>query len=333
MSAAANPISLDSRPRLKGYHIYHAEAELLSGKIEQPIKQPIKPIGQVVLQNTRSQSLRTQSVGETNIEGLISFKSGHTRVIGTQLDYKKDIFGTDHSGWATQATAVLEGYSVLDLVTVDRVVAQVTTDHAPRNGNESAPYPDVPSVSFLGSTFGNLRIGGFPVEVELDLNFCPPKPASGKPHLLDESFGNSIQQRLDDFRKEIGDDRETSGALEEGYQTFLSKEDAEGGRKGYPKRRCSLVKKIKLPIPIPGVKVFGNLIFIPGFGVVSLAEVEIGQEEPTFDTLHRGSDKPKEPAPGNYFKLHMFRMNLGCGTTSSSSGPTVTTNGHGGTGG
>jgi hypothetical protein len=295
--------------------------------LKHPIEQTIQSYGRVVLENTRRQDLLTQSVGETSIEGLISFKRGRTRVIGTQLNYKKDIFGVDHSGWATQATAALEGYNVLDIITVDRVVAQVTTDHAAENGT-------VPTVGFLGSTFENLRIGGFPVDVELDLDVCAGKPASGKSHLQDEGFLGRIERQLGDFRKQIGADRDASGALEAGYRDLVAKEDAEAGTNGYPKQRCSLVKKINLPIPIPGVKVSGNLISIAGFGVVALAVVEVGQEKANYDVPHRiGDSKPKEDPPANYFKLKMFKMYLGCTTTGTNDGPSSTANGHGGTGG
>ena len=85
---------------------------ILKGELEQPIKQLIQEYGHVALENTRRESLITQSVGETNIEGLISFKRGHTRVAGAHVQQKTDIFGHDHAGWITLSTAALEGYNV-----------------------------------------------------------------------------------------------------------------------------------------------------------------------------------------------------------------------------
>lgn len=329
-----------SKEKRKRYHVYHAEADLLSGIVEHPVKQPIEAIARLVLANTRNESLRTQSVSETNIEGLISFKRGHTRVIGTQLSSRTDVFGADHSGWVTQSTATLEGYNVVDVITVDRVTAQVSTHHAPQSGAKSAPHEDVPSVNFLGSTFDNLRIGGFEVQVELDLDYFAAKSPSGRPYLLDESFNDRLTTRLNEFKQQEGDYRENSGALAAGYRDLRQKEDSEdakGETTGYPKRRCSLVKKITLPIPIPGVQIFGSLISIPGFGVVSLAEVEVGEEETIFDTLHRVDDpKPKaddqNPNTSKYFKLTMFKMYLGCPTVGSTNTATAKANGHGGTG-
>ena len=149
---AANPKLPMSASAQEPYHIYHAEAYILKGELEQPIKQPIQEYGRVVLENTRRESLITQTVGETNIEGLISFKRGHTRVVGTHVQQKKDIYSNDHAGWVTLATSALEGYNVIDTVTVDRVVAQLSTEHPMTNGH-------VPRGHFIGTRFENLRVG------------------------------------------------------------------------------------------------------------------------------------------------------------------------------
>src|SRR5580704_12589503 len=133
--AASMNLPMMPGPSREPYHAYHAEAYILKGEIKQPIKQPIEEYGRVVLENTRRESLITQSVGETNIEGLISFKSGHTRVIGSQVKSKTDIFGNDHAGWVTLSSSVVEGLNVVDVVTADRVVAQVSTEHPMINGH------------------------------------------------------------------------------------------------------------------------------------------------------------------------------------------------------
>ena len=113
---AANPRSpVETGSVLEQYHIYHAEAHILSGHLEHPIKQPVEDYGRVVLENTRRESLITQSVGETRVEGLISFKSGHTRVIGSQIKSKTDIFGNDHAGWVTLSSSAVEGLNVVDV--------------------------------------------------------------------------------------------------------------------------------------------------------------------------------------------------------------------------
>lgn len=319
------------------YHIYHAEAFILRGELEHPIKQPIEDYGRVVLEQTRRESLIMQTVGETNIEGLISFKRGHTRVVGTHVKQKIDIFGNDHAGWATLATAVIEEYNVVDIITADRVVAQLTTEH-PMTNDPEQPISHVPRVNFIGTRFENLRIGGYPVDVELDLAFCGSKPQGDRPYLQDGGFLDRVQRQLDG----IVDTKDLPESLEKKYGAEIAhiedlKKRAKDGRNQagangdpnrYPKVQCSLVKKIKLPADIPGVMTFGNAIFIQDFGTVYLAELEVGINQGHSDFSHRiGNAPPSQPSDSNYFTLNMFDMRLGCGVGANGKGGGVSGNG------
>jgi hypothetical protein len=316
------------------YHIYHAQAFVIEGEIKQPIKQPIQPFGRVVLE-TRCDTLITQSVGETNIEGLISFRRGHTRVIGTHIKQKVDIFGRNHAGWATLSTAEIEGYNVLDVITADRVVAQITTDHT-LTGDNKRPVNSVPRVNFLGSTFENLSIGGVPVQVELNLALCA-KPDNDRPYLEGEKFLDNVHSQLDEFvaAPELPKSLKEKYSAEIAYIDDLkrrakstNKAGADGGPNGYPKLRCSLVKKITLSKQIPGVHTFGNLIFLEDFGTVSLAEVEVGIHKANQSFRRRG-DSQESASDSHYFTLNMMAVRLGCGTTGDVVGPSSTANGQG----
>lgn len=311
---------------LERYHIYHAEAYVLKGELKQPVEQPIEAYGRVVLEHTRRESLFTQSVGETNIEGLISFKRGHTRVAGTLVKQKTDIFGNDHAGWVTLSTAAVERYNVEDIVTADRVVAQLSTQHPLVNGH-------VPRVNFLGTRFENLSIGGYPVEVELDLAFCGAKPEGDRSYLQDGGFLDRVHRQLDN----IVDTDDLPESLEKKYVAEIAyiddlKKRAKGGansaENGYPKLRCSLVKKIKLPFEIPGVRTFGNAIFIRDFGSVYLAELEVGVNNSHSDNPRwKGDGSQTQPSDSNYFTLDMLDLRLGCPGSGTTKGPAVTGNG------
>jgi hypothetical protein len=308
---AANPKPLvEPSPVRERYHVYHAEAHVLSGHLEHPIKQPIEHYGNVALQNTRREGLLTQSVGETSVEGLVSFKSGRTCVSGSQLKNKKDLWGNDHSGWVTLSTSVIEGLNVFEVITADRMVAQVSTEHALMDGH-------IPKVTFLGTRFENLRVGGYPVQVELDFGICGNRPEGDRSYLQDNGFLDRVQRQLDS----IVDAKGLPESLEKQYAAQVEHIDilkqrangrAKGEGNGYPKLQCSLVKSIG-PIPIPGVLTFGNVIFIPDFGTVSLAQVEVGVEngyEGFSDKRHDGSSS--ETGNSNYFTLNMLNMRLGC---------------------
>jgi hypothetical protein len=334
------------------YHAYHAEAYILKGELKQPIQQPIEPYGLVVLENTRRESLITQSVGETNIEGLISFKRGHTRVAGAHVKQKTDLFGQDHAGWITLSTAALEGYNVEDIITADRVVAQLSTQH-PMTDNPKYPIGHVPRVNFIGTRFENLRIGGYPVEVELDLAFCGPRPEDDRSYLQDGGFLDRVQRQfdgivdssglpeslekkygaeiayIDALKKRAKDSKNEDSWNEDSWSDdFWRKAGANDGQNGYPKLRCSLVKKIKLPVEIPGVRTFGNAIFIRDFGTVYLAELEVGINQGHSDFRDQRDDGPSKPGNSNYFTLNMLDMRLGCPSGGGTSGASATSNGN-----
>lgn len=322
---AANPKSLPGTgPVTERYHIYHAEAHVLSGHLEHPIKHPLEEYGRVALEHTRTETLITQSVGPTNVEGLISFNSGHTRVAGTQVKQKTDIFGNDHAGWVTLSTATLEGYNVIDTITADRVVAQVSTEHPMVDGH-------VPKVSFLGTRFENVQIGGYPVEVELNLNFCGDKPEGDRSYLEDRDFLNGVEEQFEGVlnTKGLPDGLKKKYKAEIQYIDDLRKRAkgrAKGSQNGYPKLQCSLVKRIG-EIPIAGVKTFGNLIFIPNFGTVALAGIEVGIGSGHGEFAQAQGNGTQAPSNSNYFMLNMFEMHLGCPVGGKTKGPGVSGNG------
>jgi hypothetical protein len=71
----------------------------------------------------------------------------------------------------TLATAVVEGLNILEILTADRVVAQITTVMTPGN--------PVQSVSFAGSIIDNLQISNQSIAVSVNPNALGPQPASG----------------------------------------------------------------------------------------------------------------------------------------------------------
>ena len=266
------------------YHVYHAEAHVLSGNLKHPVDQPIEHKARVVLEKTRRDGHVSQSVAEDTMEGLISFKAGHTRASGTKIENP------------------------------------VTDGHVPR-------------VTFLGTRFENFRIGGYPVEVELDLGICGGKPDGDRPYLQDRGFLDRVQRQFNDIAgaKGLPDSLEKQYDAKIAYIDDLKKRAngrGKGERNGYSKLQCSLVKSIG-PIPIPGVKTFGNVIFIPDFGTVSLAEVEVGigpSHDGFSDDTRAGS--PQGPSDSNYFTLNMLDMHLGCIGGGALVVGSATANGH-----
>jgi hypothetical protein len=304
MATMARPIVTGQE---KPSHRYHAEANILNGHLRQPVDQEINRQAPVKLNDLRGGHF-FQRAEHYSLEGLISFRSGYSHVSGNRSL-------KDH-GWVTLATSVLEGLNVLDVITADRVVAQVSTEHPLQEGH-------TPHVTFLGTHFENLRVGGYKVEVELDLGICGEKPQGDKLYTSDSGFLDRAERQCAGIARAPG----LPSVVRAEYDADLKTIDelkARGGEEvngsgkngSSPKVVCSLVKSIG-PIAIPGVKSFGNVLEIPGFGVVSLAELRVGEK--VYEPSNRSS---------NYFDVTMLRLEMGCIGDGQASAGNVTANGH-----
>jgi len=313
---------------LRPSHQYHAEAHVLSGELKRPIEQKIEQHAPVSLKSLRGGHL-TRFAEEVSIEGLISFQTGHTRVSGSR--------SLKHNGWVTLSTSVMEDMNVFEVITADRVVAQVSTEHL----NEPGRKPDhVPRVTFLGTQFKNLRVSGIPLKLTLDLGICGEKPEGDKPYVTDHKFLSAVQEQV----KNIARSPDLPKAFKDKYdgrlaeiETLRNGNGAGKGTKEPNKVKCSLVKSIHIDNieQIPGLKTVGNVLIIPEFGIVALAEVEVGTELPDPAEEPRGRDRETGkfrydggPEMSNYFKLTMLEMELGCIGHGTASAVNVAANGH-----
>jgi len=148
-------------------HYYHADACAFGGYFQRPIEHVIAP--QAPMSLPPSGGYGFARAENFRIEGLVSFKSAFTQVSG-HLSKK------DRGGWVTLVTAVVEGFNALDIVTADRLCAQISTEH-PLEG-------DNPKVTFLGTSFDNLKIAGYPIKVTLDFRICDQGNGDGYPDII-----------------------------------------------------------------------------------------------------------------------------------------------------
>jgi hypothetical protein len=96
------------------YHIYHAEAGVLHGRLQLPLAQEIKP--QAFTKVPERGGYLSQHSHNYQLEGVISYRTAYTQVAGNR-DVKAG------HGWSTVATSVIEHLNILDVITADRVVA------------------------------------------------------------------------------------------------------------------------------------------------------------------------------------------------------------------
>ena len=283
-------------------HDYHATAVLIRGHLERPIDQAIEPLGAISLDGQMDCHFARRSEN-VSIEGLISFTRGDTRVSGARS--LKD------NGWVTLATSILDGLNVFEIITADRLVSQVSTDHPYKDGH-------FPRVTFVGTQFQNFRVGGFPAELKLNLGICGDN-AGDKSHFKDPKFLRGVEEQTEKIAGARGLPKELKDEYDErlAYIKTLTGASNAGDEGGHKPITCSLVQSINVgEIPIPGVQSFGNLLVIPEFGTVRLGEIEVGEKV--------GSSTGR---PNVYFTLTSATMKLGCVGDGSLAAGAVRANG------
>lgn len=296
------------------YHIFHANAHALSGHLRRPIEQKIEEQIPVGLKDRRGGHL-TRVSEDFSVEGFVSYRRGITRVSGSRSS--KALLGQKELGWTTLSTSILEDLNVFEVITAERVVSQVSTDHAYENGH-------VPFVTFLGTQFHNFRVSGFTATPIVDLGMVSaPAAKETLPDILNQGFLERVQKQ----NQIVADKSGLPEEVRKRYADSLKDVDellglTEGRRKEREAKIVfSLVQEIKIADvpgvadPVPGLDISGNVLLIPEFGAVALGEVELtiaesGELEP-YERRLQGSAAGKVSLSYS-FELTMFRMNLGC---------------------
>jgi hypothetical protein len=273
-------------------HIYHAESTALSGHIKLPVEQVITP--HAFIKVAEDGGYLAQQASEYRLETVISYGRAHTQVTG-----HKEI--KPGRGWNTLSTCVVENVNILNVITADRVVAQIHTEH-PLKGY-------VPRISFLGTHFYNLRIAGHPVEVDLDLNLIGGKPENDAAYTKDAGFVDRIcrqHARLREHPNPIAEILERYNRVPESF------ENQNGDHQTV---ECSLVHNISGSFP---GRSCGHVIHLPDFGTIYLATVRIEHEDPHPET--------KIPQKTTVY-LDMIHAEMGCIATGTASVASTRTNG------
>jgi hypothetical protein len=269
-------------------HHYNADATVIEGHIVLPLDQEIDRQAHSFLPahgGYFSRRVENYRLGE-----VISFRSGYTQVAGNRSD-KHD------GGWNTLATVVIEGLNVLEVLTADRIVGQVITDFPPQG------Y--VPSISFLGTRFENLRIAGHPVNLDLDLGILGAKPPDDQPYGLDPD----LKRRISGQYNRIRESKNLPADKLEQYNRLSSS-------LGIPEEvECCLVNHASGDYPGSS---FGHLIHIPHFGWIGLGEVRVSYKE----VKERGEIFRKTTV-----HLTMVDLHLGCATSGKGRLGNLSTNG------
>ena len=307
-------------------HTYHAQANLFEADLKQPLMEKIPPRKQVKLPKDGHYQFKQSD--PFRFEGIVSYQSGYTQVAG----HRSTRAG---HGFTTLATAVVEGLNVLDVVTADRVVGQISTEHP--------LFPDgpVPAVTFLGTRFDNLRIGGHPVTVNRHLRIIGPRRGREISYFDDESVSQrvsaqyaSLQTNFEKVSNENRDlEEELSGWMRERYP--MGRPPIQAVDNGNRTLQCSLVDSVAIEQG-PGVRphgnlhyvTFGHVIHVPHFGKIVLAELTVNFEKA------QKANKPVDQEHDKYtFELKMIHLDMGCLAKGTTTVVSLSSNGTGSGGG
>jgi hypothetical protein len=268
----------------KRNHTYNAVAKVLEGNLRLPLTQTVHPHAH--LQIDPAGGYEAVHTRNHRTEGVLSYDSAYSQVAGNPSSKPGE-------GWTTLSTTVVEGLNILEVVTADRVVGQIITVY-PLEGY-------VPTISFLGTRFENLRIAGNPLELDLDLNVLGEAPKKDGPYTKDEE----VISRISGQHKRILSHNTLPVELGERYNQLSAR---LGSREAL---ECSLVNEAKGSFPGQS---FGHVITIPHFGTITLAKLIVEHED-----FHEETGAPKKTT----VRLTMLDCKLGCAIegTLAISGP------------
>ncbi|HEX3437168.1 MAG TPA: hypothetical protein VHT24_10420 [Pseudacidobacterium sp.] len=279
------------------YFYYHADANAIGGLINRPFSAFVPSHTSISLPLVGG-FLEKQRKGR-KWKDTVSYTSESTHVSGS----KKDEVGP----WTTQVSATIEGLNILDVVTADRVVAQLSVAH-PHGGGH-------PTISIVGSQFINLRISGQPIEPILNYDLFtdhdgtseedPKKRYPKKSWPEQEKFLEKVRAQKvgakDTYTKKYN-----NAPIPDWIRSHFHWLDSEQGLNGRDYIVCSLIDQLpELPPHFPGV-ICGNGIYVPGFGRVLFAELIVDH---------------------GTFRLSMIRAQLGSPVGGAVSVATASSNG------
>ena len=230
---------------------YHADASALGGVLDYPVQQTVSVAGSVSLAPAGGSN--TLQLGPFQAQGAVSLRNAQVSVSGTEHR---------GSGWRTVVTAVIEGLNIFEVVTADRLVAQLSVLHPT---DESASL-----ISLNGTKFENLRLNGEPIQPVIDRRLLTGKPTDdGKQAMplggvpFSDMLWVSEEQHFALKRSGV----EKLGprfAYINPAETLLTKGNA----------LCSLVDSVEVKAP---AKSYCHVINVPDFGNIFLGELLVSR--------------------------------------------------------
>ena len=253
---------------------FHADANALGGILKQPLHRTVATHASVSL--AEAGGFSTKRTGRFNLDGLISFEAAHVVVSGSEH--------SEQESWRTTATASIERLNILEVITADRIVAQISVMYPMDRGPAE--------ISFNGTQFVNLRVNGVAVHVELDSRFSNVLAAGAEGREGESNLRQQHAPHFSDLLKAADEQYQEGAALQQRLVEKLGPRFARSNpRRDLDEKGsalCSLVQKMEAE---PSVETYGHMLHAPDFGNVCFGELQ----------LSRASAR-----------LTMLRLELGC---------------------
>jgi len=264
---------------------FQGDASALGGFIERPFEKVIPSQASVSLPPAGGYATaRSESF---NHEQIISCRSAYSRASGSG--------DGEDAPWSALVTSVVEGLNILEVVTAERVVAQISVDYPGHGGYRR--------ISLAGSHFEGLRIAGFNAFPMMNWGLLRPKPgaSASQSQLTFPIFEQTGREQADKLIKGIeGEDKEPFRWIAERFEWMTTKRGPEDDKCVL----CSLVDGVDQAIP---GRSFGHVVEIPDFGRIFLGEVLVS---PTS------------------IQLSMIRAELGCSIKAQTTAGSGSVGGH-----
>jgi hypothetical protein len=239
------------------FYSFRVDANALGGFLEEPLPKIIPTVAPVSLPAVGG--IATARSEAFNLDEIVSCSSAYTRVSGTEHRADGSI--------SMLTTAVVEDLNILEVVTAERIVAQVSIS-IPGGSNEL-------QISLAGSRFEGLRLAGRRSQPTLNAELNPPgsdKSGRGLPLTRRdiERVGRSQAKELIQSFKARGDkDADQWAQKRHGWMTSDPPPE-DGG-----KLLCSLVDGFDRE---ESIKSYGHIVEIPGFGRIFLGELRVSPD-------------------------------------------------------
>ena len=247
-------------PRPRQSFAYHADAYALNASFHRPVACQIEALAATCLPIIGGHAQACAK--DFCVPRLAKFTSAHSHVSGSMETPEKA---------TTQAITTILGLNIMDVITADRIVARLTSEH---------PLEDPEGhILAIGSTFENLRIAGFTFNIILRHEL-----------LLESKTHADLTKKVPSLQKsgKIADTNKSGVTL----CSLVEKIETD-----FPGLSEADKKKHIIHIPHLGTISFAELISVAGMKTLTMLRFDLGSPDGGGGTAGGASVNGKTPPP------------------------------------